>query len=333
LSVSSRESSPGAASLPLTVRYSAPESVALRSSLLGRVSFSLKANPAADVTVPLRQLFDPADELWIAAGEVRDVSRGPLRARVSSDLLFGSLSLPADAVLTGSTREAYLALVEFVREQGHPHFLRIWNHVTKINDESSGLERYRQFCLGRHDAFEALGYALRGDLPAASAVGSREGPAVVIYFIASRTPAVGIENPRQMSAFEYPEMYGPRSPSFSRASLKRFDEGSLLFVSGTASIIGHRSVHPDSVPLQLEETMRNIERVVHEGERLDGVEARGLERITAMKTYIRHEEHAPFIHEQLRRLTPHADLLFVEADICRSELLLEIEAIAAWNRA
>ena len=68
------------------------------------------------------------------------------------------------------------------------------------------------------DALIAYRRDLTGNVPAACALGSRNGSPLVIYFLASRQPVTPVENPRQISAYDYPAQYGPK-PAFSRASI------------------------------------------------------------------------------------------------------------------
>ena len=151
----------------------------------------------------------------------------------------------------------------------------MWNYVGGINEHDEGRERYQLFCAGRHDAFVAAGYHHDVDLPAASAVGMR-GRGLVTYFLAAREPGVQVENPRQVAAYRYPPEYGPKSPSFSRATIWK----DRVFVSGTSSVLGHATVHHDDVAAQLEETLRNIETVLAQT-------GRALENVISAKTYIR----------------------------------------------
>ena len=224
-------------------------------------------------------------------------------------VIFGIVTLEETKPLEELTRDVYARLIDEVRASGHPYFLRIWNHVGSLNEHERGLERYQWFCAGRHDAFVDAGYHHDVDLPAASCVGMpRRG--LVIYYLASSEPGVQIENPRQVSAYHYPRQYGPKSPSFSRATIWR----DTLFIAGTSSVVGHETVHADDVVAQLDETLRNIETLVP------------LDRIVAAKTYIRRARDYDVIAKRLEPV--FASNLFVEANICRPELLLEIEAVA-----
>jgi chorismate lyase/3-hydroxybenzoate synthase len=235
-------------------------------------------------------------------------------AREQGELSFGSLTLEETEPLELLTRRAYAQLIASTREAGYPYFLRMWNHVGSINEDQAGAERYKLVCAGRQDAFVEAGYHHGADLPAASAVGMA-GRGLVIYFLAAREPGVQVENPRQVSAYDYPPQYGAKSPSFSRLTVWR----GTVFVSGTSSVVGHETVHVGDVGRQLDETVRNIETVLART-------GKTLADVVAAKTYIRRAQDYEFIAGRLAEVFPVN--LYLEADICRKNLLLEIECVA-----
>jgi chorismate lyase/3-hydroxybenzoate synthase len=96
-----------------------------------------------------------------------------------------------------------------------------------------------------------------------------------------------------------------------------------LLISGTASIVGHHSQHHDDAMEQLEETVRNLSSFAPHVRR-----PRSSNRGDLLKVYVRERELMPRIVERLRQLYPTSEILFVAADVCRRELLLEIEAIS-----
>jgi chorismate lyase / 3-hydroxybenzoate synthase len=139
---------------------------------------------------------------------------------------------------------------------------------------------------------------------------------------------VFVENPRQVSAYDYPREYGTHSPAFSRATLLRQSGSVTLFISGTASIVGHRSLHVDDTAAQTRETLANIQALLAEA---NGVApgARFTLEALACKVYVRRPGDLPVIQTELAAaLGPEARILYLQADICRQDLLVEIEATA-----
>ncbi|HVR37818.1 MAG TPA: pteridine-dependent deoxygenase like protein [Thermoanaerobaculia bacterium] len=227
-------------------------------------------------------------------------------------LLFASIALDEDDALEHVVRRAYAAAIAHARNEEHPHLLRVWNYVRDINGMEHGLERYQRFCVARHEAFAAANYP---DFPAASAVGTQSNR-FVMYFVAAREPGTHLENPRQVSAYRYPPQYGPKSPSFARATAWR----DRVFISGTSSVVGYETLHAGDVIAQLEETLRNLDVLA------------GLGNLTTAKTYLRRAEDYALVAPRLAVALPQATQLFLEADICRPDLLIEIEGLGVRRR-
>ena len=258
-------------------------------------------------------------EFWQTSSPCRAVDLGPIIGSCSDDFVFGAITLKEaqGTALEVSVETAYLAIFDFMEATGFSAPLRFWNYLSDITREEAGLERYRRFNIGRQRAFDVrLHEALP---PAASGVGGNHG-ASAIYFLAAHAPARPVENPRQVSAFAYPPVYGPQSPSFSRASVFRGGAATLMFISGTASIIGHESRHADDLPGQTAETIENLQAVISAA----GITAQGG---WAFKIYLRNPAYRDVVECAL--IAAFGDVsqrLYLHGEICRPELLLEIEA-------
>jgi len=270
----------------------------------------------AELLLPVDYLEElPADPRGVAPLPMRQLGPSPLHeVWRSSDVYFGTYVSGEDDDIERAARIAYDEILRTTRERGYPHLLRVWNHVRDINEGAGESERYKRFCAGRHDAFDAAQWG-NGRLPAASAVGIHQR-GLHIYYLAAQTPGRQIENPRQVSAYDYPEQYGRRSPSFARATVFN----GMLFLAGTSSIVGHETTHAGDIRAQLDETLINIETIVR------AAGCRGLGDLTHVKLYLRNAADVE-IASALRAAVPRARLLVLEADICRRELLLEIEAV------
>ena len=209
-------------------------------------------------------------ELWRVCGDgpVVQYRRGDLTWSVDRSLLFAHLTLDERAfgdgthcALEPAAHAIYRSLFALLADTGFLHPIRFWNYLPRINVDEDGLERYRHFNIGRHAAFVEAQRPTDAAPPAACALGCR-GSAMTVIVLAGRTPPVAIENPRQVSAYRYPSQYGPRAPTFSRAALYRRGAHALLTVSGTASIVGHETLHIGDVAGQVDESLRNLEAVV-----------------------------------------------------------------------
>ena len=243
--------------------------------------------------------------------------------RQTDEFLFATVSLPEDSLEEQSLR-AYRALLVTLRDRGCPHLLRIWNFVPRINASDGGVERYQLFNTGRRNAFRESGYTLSDGAPAACALGTQFG-GLRIAVLAGTRPAVVIENPRQVSSYHYPKQYGSDAPIFSRAAWLQQPSGDdLLFVSGTASIVGHQTLHGGDTLAQVKESVRNVEAVLRSANQRAGVQLWNLPGLKG-RVYIRHAADYPLVREYLLA-QGMTQFCFLEADICREDLLVEIEA-------
>ncbi len=260
-------------------------------------------------------------EIWTAASPTRLCQNGPVMGTCSDDLAFAAIKLDeaGHASLEDAVEAAYLDIFDFLDKTGFSAPLRFWNYLTSITGDDRGLERYMRFNTGRHRAFSAR---LRQPVPpAASAVGGHGGESI-IYFLAARVPARLIENPRQVSAFEYPPIYGPTSPSFSRAAIHEQGDTQTLFISGTASIAGHETRHPGDLSHQVAETVANLHALI-------GATGQTLsDGNWALKIYLRDPANRAAVNQAVDAMFgAGSQRLYLHGEICRSALLVEIEAL------
>ena len=290
--------------------------------------------------VGMRPLAGPAAlcEVWRAPGQLASGATGQVRYRTNGRVAFGAVMLDETAtgagagggqMLRAATARAYTDIFQCVGSLGLPRVIRMWNYFPEITREIDGVERYRHFNEARQKTFQSCRFEVSGRVPAACALGSPPGGPLVVYFLAGADDVTAIENPRQVSAYEYPNEYGAFSPTFSRATVSGDPSCPMLFISGTASILGHRTVHSGDVLAQARETVANIRALVGEANRAAGGEFFVPERFQ-YKVYVRRlADLAAIAAELAATIHPAASIVYLHADICRPDLLVEIEATGA----
>ena len=312
-----------------------------QDGLLGGICFSHPAIAqdtaglpmlAVDMTLPAGE--EAICALWHSQEPLQSGRHGVICYRQSETLLFGYLTLdeaagdaPLDQrpPLQVATEAGYRSIFELLESLGYDAVLRFWNYFPAINRVSQDMERYRQFNIGRQDAFLSRGRPVIGNLPAACALGSAAG-GLHVAFLAARAEIICIENPRQVSAYHYPSQYGPRSPTFSRACLVNLGGRDMLFISGTASIVGHRTLHDGDVAAQTRESLYNIQAVAAEANRLAPTANFRLDNL-AYTIYVRHAEDLGKVRNEVTQfIAAPLSAVFLQADVCRADLLVEIEA-------
>lgn len=281
-----------------------------------------------ELEVPMVAAGGGFTEFWTTNKQVTTGQIDGVRYAHDGEHLLCAGRIPPAPRYADQTEHAYLGALRTMRELGYPHLSRIWNFIGRINeDNADGVETYRDFCLGRARAFEHSGTPTE-KLCAATGVGAMQD-GVSFYSLSRRSDVhTHLENPRQVAAYRYPAQYGPKSPSFSRATHIR--DAGHLYVSGTASIIGHETVHHGLIERQCETALGNIAQVIGDANAARHGLPRGyrLTDLDLIKVYVRHEEHVEIVRELCAAaFSPDAEIAFFTVDICRSDLLVEIEGI------
>ena len=263
----------------------------------------------------------PTPPAWVRGYLTR---RQPSTLALLSANVLDATSLSAEG-LSDAVAEVYRAILRDVRAHQR-HAVRIWNFVPSIHNELGTGDRYMAFNAGRFAAFaEWFGLSEYGaaTLPTASAVGI-DGTTLWVHALASDVPGMAVENPRQVPSYRYSKRYGLRPPCFARAT--RLE--STLLIGGTASIIGEDSRHVADIAAQTQETLANLRSLIAAATGIPEEDA--LKTLRDTRVHVTNALHAPLVRDALAQvLCADAHLEFVEAELCRKELLVEIEGIAS----
>lgn len=229
-----------------------------------------------------------------------------------------------DGDIARASEHAYRTMQQCLASRGYPHLLRIWNYLDAIVDGDGDQERYRQFCIGRA---RGLGDFDPRMLPAATAIGRVDGVRVLqVYWLAARQPGIPVENPRQVSAYHYPRQYGPQPPSFARAMLPPAGSALPLMLSGTASVVGHRSLHAGHTLRQLEETFANFDALLDSARQHQAGLERQFSANSHLKVYLENAAELDAVQQALaQQLTDEVPRMLLHARVCRPDLHIEID--------
>lgn len=251
--------------------------------------------------------------------------------RYNQDVLWGCLQVPIHRQndCGSSIYTAYSDIFKALHDLQFAYLWRVWNFIPHITDISAtGVETYHAFNQGRAQAYadaqaqHILPPKALQLMPAATAV-SCLGEAVQIYFIAARQAGSIIDNPLQVAPIRYPSIYGTYAPRFARARLTTCSNSTpMLCISGTAGITGHRSMCPQDIIGQCRVMWGNINAVLQQAQRSP-------QHLHGITVYIRHTYHAAAVQNYLHQLLPdNTAVAYFIADICRKDLLVEMEAVA-----
>jgi chorismate lyase/3-hydroxybenzoate synthase len=273
-------------------------------------------------------------EVWRTGRPVRSGRDGDIAWSSDGALSFGVIEVDERAHaedgdptgIVAAAAHAYARLTAFIQASDTPHLLRIWNYLDAITQGEGDHERYRQFCVGRA---RGLGSFAPERLPAATAIGRCDAARVLqVYWLSAAAPGTPLENPRQVSAYRYPRDYGPQPPSFARAMLPPTADRTPLLLSGTASVVGHATLHAGALMAQLEETLANFDALLGAARERQPALPPRFGAGTRLKVYVRDrgdmDAVAEALHARFGGRVPH---FLLHAAICRRDLAVEIDGV------
>jgi enamine deaminase RidA (YjgF/YER057c/UK114 family) len=213
--------------------------------------------------------------------------------------------------------------------------VRQWNYIGNIVSHKEGKQNYQAFNDARSDYYAKGGW--RNGYPAATGIGATEG--IIVGGIAfKRVDGRGIypiDNPLQVAAHAYSKRVLidndknaiKSTPKFERAKLIEGACGVCCFVSGTAAIRGEECVETDSAKEQAIKTIENIEYLVSK-ENLERFGCRPYDlKYAFLHIFIKRAEDYAEVRSVVEEAYPQVPAIYSLADICRDELLVEIEGI------
>ncbi len=220
---------------------------------------------------------------------------------------------------------------------------RTWLYLGDIVGPEADTQRYKELNRARADFYEGISFlaehvppAFNGSVyPASTGIGTsnREVMMGCIALSTQRTDLVMVplENPLQTSAFQYEAAHSPSSPKFSRAMAIVGRRTAAILISGTASILDAETKFPGDVERQTHQTLDNIAALIaRDNFARYGVARAGatLDDLVLARVYIKrqndYERTRAICEERLGELPT----IYAVADVCRPELLVEIEGVA-----
>ncbi|MGE5458056.1 MAG: Rid family hydrolase [Methanococcaceae archaeon] len=222
--------------------------------------------------------------------------------------------------------------------------IRQWNYIEQItaNETNGSLEsqHYQIFNDVRTKYYNRSKF--ENGFPAATGIGTDFG-GICIDFIAltfnDESKVIGLKNPVQIDAYAYSKQvlaennvmcdFCRTTPKFERAKVLVTPQGQWIFVSGTAAITGETSMVDNTVEHQTELTIKNILSLISwDNLHKHGVEKGKEVKIDYLRAYVKYQNDLPLVMDICKKHFPEIPIACVVADVCRPELLVEIEGLA-----
>lgn len=221
--------------------------------------------------------------------------------------------------------------------------VRQWNYIEQITAFDGEHQHYQDFNDARSFFYNYSQWP--EGYPAATGIGTACGGVVVdinaVYADDASINIDAIDNGWQIAAHAYsqgvllgekdPRFQNKTTPKFERAKRVKQEEYEIVYVSGTAAIRGEESLLGVGIEKQAQTTVENIDYLIsRENMQKQGVPLFGSSyKLKNCRVYLKDVSFMEKARMVIERLYPDVESIFLLADVCRDELLIEIEGIAS----
>lgn len=229
-----------------------------------------------------------------------------------------------------------------LNDMNFDNVIRQWNYIGGILQcgslDGKAAQHYQLFNEARNLVYSQ--YRHRPNYPAATGIGmDYNDVSVDCYALRSGDgiEIVPVRNPRQHDSYHYSQdvLVGDpvaehrvkQPPQFERAILLNSKKFSRLIISGTASIVGQQTIGIGSVELQTKATIENIRALTSEANLMEYCPALAQypDKYSYLRVYVKNRTDIAAVKEICTGYFGGIPVTYVQADICRDNLLVEIE--------
>jgi enamine deaminase RidA (YjgF/YER057c/UK114 family) len=297
-----------------------------------------------------------AIESWAIGGSGAHIKRfGPNTVSVEYDgnrwVYCNGVSSPQNgAGVYHQTRTLLQSMNEELAQTGagFEHVVRTWFYLGSITENENSAQRYKELNRARTDFYRDIEFQCslsqpnipQGIYPASTGIGMQRkdllGSCIALQRRRPDALLLPLENPQQTPAYAYHPRFSPQSPKFSRGMALVLGDYITTWVSGTASVVYSNSLHPGDISKQTEQTIENIERLIScENFGFHGISHGGsaLMDLAKIRIYLKRAQDFPVCKAICDERFGAVPAIYAVADVCRPELLVEIEGVAFSRRS
>lgn len=254
--------------------------------------------------------------------------------RENTEVLVGNVQADLGKGCKKNAKKAFSEISDLLHKLKFPvnSIIRQWNYLENILGFDAEEQRYQEFNNVRSefysDHFEEKGF------PAATGIGMNRGGLIIEFVAVKSDEAVTktVDNPGQIAAHHYSndvlvgdECILKTTPKFERARYLELFGKKMIFISGTASIVGEKTVGVGNPEKQTEVTIQNIQRLYSPSVLEKISQEKLVPRYGHARVYIKNRQDFQSIKRTFKRLYGNLPVVYIIADICRNDLLVEIE--------
>ena len=262
--------------------------------------------------------------------------------------VFGA-GLTADSRFRGTpaqSTEAFRLMTQILTSErlSVDNVVRQWNYVESIlrlRPSASGKrQNYQEFNDVRGRFYEECHFP--AGFPAATGIGMAHGGVLIEFQAVSSLGefrVVPLSNPLQVDAHRYSQdaLVGDRDrddrlkapPLFERGKYLGRGGSGIIYISGTAAVRGEATSPEGDVESQTRITIANIQSLISES----NLSRHGIETVrppgplSYLRAYVKRRADLPAVKSVCRQIVGAASAHYLTADICRDDLLVELEGV------
>ncbi|WP_346861434.1 hypothetical protein [uncultured Draconibacterium sp.] len=297
------------------------------------IILSLIAQPPLSCKIIVEAfLFNPS--IWSSKTIKKGGDSAMLFEKETTRILIGNVQSNEKKGYRNDAEKTFSTLSTIFSEVNFPikSIVRQWNYLEDIIGFDGDKQKYQEFNNVRSeyykDHFEKDGY------PAATGIGTNRG-GVLIEFLAIQSDVVKtapVDNPDQIAAHHYSkkvlvgeECVLKTTPKFERARYFELYDKKLIFISGTASITGERTIGVGDPVAQTEITIQNIKRLYSDEVLKNMSQDKLRAKYGHARVYVKNRKDFAAIKTTFKTHFGNLPVVYIIADICRPDLLVEIE--------
>ncbi len=282
----------------------------------------------------LAEVFYTGESLWKRELHLCEKGSVLVFEREGAGILIGQVQVNNAGSCNTSASAAFRSMEKLLDKTGFPlsSVLRQWNYIENILGLESNKQRYQEFNNVRSEFYS--NFFDKTGFPAATGIGMNHG-GIIIEFVAINAPEarnLPLDNPQQVAAHEYSpvvltgESHQPQyTPKFERARYLELFGRKQLFISGTASIRGEKTAGIGNPEEQTRITIENIQHL-YSDDRIQLLSGNAVKPTYGhARVYLKNRNDFPVVKKTFKTYYGNLPVVYLLADICRKDLLVEIE--------
>ncbi len=305
---------------------------------------------AYDVTLELVMLYDYEHQCNVMYRKRGDIPYTVIESNGVKELYAGGIvSRKWDDALADRIYFSFHLMKEILDKESlsFNNIIRQWNYLEDILGKheynNTFLQNY-QLLNDIRTTFYQESEFLKG-YPSATGIGMDSGGFILEFYAVSFSDKVDIfpvKNREQTDAYAYSErvlvgsafdkmQHHKTTPKFERAKYITLNKQQTIYISGTASIKNEQTIGEDNIRIQTRTTIENIRNLIsYENLVKSNIFLNSFGVIyDFIRVYVKNTKDIDTVKEICSQYYSTMPVHYLYADICRDNLLVEIEGVAS----